>query len=132
MSDDPGTRERRQRPDFRLPSIVAVQARMIDLEPPKHRNFESRLPRVESTVEFLVETDGPIPIRALAPVLYVGETPAASTAADDDTHYRFIVYEPSRLRADEPIALGWMGDAPSERVDTGIRFTPPEGFAYKD
>lgn len=131
MSDDPGTRERRQRPDFDLPRIVAVDARVVDLEPPKHRNFTSQLPRIESTVEFFVETDGPIPIRALAPVLYVGETPAAATGADDDTHYRFVVYDPSTLREDEPITLGWMSAPLSERVDTGIRFSAPEGFTSK-
>jgi hypothetical protein len=131
MTDDPGIRERRPRPDFDLPRVVAVTSRLTTFEPPKHRNFESQVPRVEGTVEFLVETDGPIPIRALAPVLYVGETPAAAVGADDDTHYRFVVLEPSRLRDGEPVALGWMGAPPSERSDAGIRFTSPEGFTYE-
>ena len=122
MTNDQGTREPRgRRPDFRLPAVLGVTARRTRFEPPAHRNFESRLPALEDTVEFLVETDGPIPARALAPVLYVGDLPVTEVSALDETHYRFVAMTPDQLRVDAPVTLGWSGLA-AERVETGYRF----------
>jgi hypothetical protein len=122
MTSDPGARERRPKPDVGLPGIVSVVTRPTRFEPPKRRNFSSELPALRSTVEFLVETDGPIPVRALAPVVYVGDTPVTEVYADDDTHYRFVALRPDELRAGEPVTLGWSGGPAEERVETGLRF----------
>lgn len=122
MTNDQGKREPRgRRPDFRLPAVLGVVARRTRFEPPAHRNFTSSLPAVESTVEFLVETDGPIPARALAPVLYVGDVPVTEVSVQDETHYRFVSVSPDQLRAGAPVTLGWSGLA-GERVETGYRF----------
>lgn len=126
MTSDQGQREPRgRRPDFRLPAVLGVVARRTRFEPPVRRNFESRLPALESTVEFLVETDGPFPVRALAPVLYVGDVPVTEVSADDDTHYRFVALSPDDLREGEPVTLGWSGLA-GERVETAFRFEDPD------
>lgn len=125
MTNDQGQREPRgRRPDFRLPGVLGVVARRTRFEPPVRRNFESVLPTLESTVEFLVETDGPIPARALAPVLYVGDTPVTEVSADDETHYRFVALAPDDLRAGAPVSLGWSGLA-AERVETAFYFEDP-------
>ena len=126
MSNDQGTREPRgRRPDFRLPEVLGVLARRARFEPPAHRNFESSLPALDSTVEFLVETAGPIPARALAPVLYVGDVPLTEVSAEDETHYRFVAMAPDQLREGAPVTLGWSGLA-AERVETGYRFEAVE------
>ena len=122
MSNDQGTREPRgRRPDFRLPAVLGVVARRTRFEPPAHRNFESSLPALDNTVEFLVETDGPIPARALAPVLYVGDAPVTEVSAQDETHYRFVAVTPDQLPVHAPVTLGWSGLA-RERVETGYVF----------
>lgn len=126
MADDPGRREpRRPRPDLRMPTVRGVEVRRTRLEPPAHRNFDSALPALESTVEIVVETDRPIPVRALGPVLYVGDVPVTEVTAVDEHHYRFVALRPDDLRAGEPVTLGWAGQ-PGERVDTHVRFAPPE------
>jgi hypothetical protein len=128
MSSDQGTREPRgRRPDFRLPAVLGVTARRTRFEPPRHRNFESSLPPLDSTVELLVETDGPIPARALSPVLYVGDVPVTEVSAQDETHYRFVAMAPDQLRVGAPVTLGWSGLA-AERVETGYRFEGVEEF----
>lgn len=129
MTTDSGATERRPRPDFRLPRVLSIKARAIGYSPSEKRNFRSRIPALESTVEFAVETEAPIPIRALGPVLYIGDTAVTECIADDDTHYRFIALEPGALRVGAPITLGWAGGADDERVDVSERFVAPEGFA---
>lgn len=129
MTTDSGAPERRPRPDFRLPRLLSIKARAIRFSPSEKRNFRSRIAALDSTVEFAVETDAPIPIRALGPVLYVGDTAVTECIADDDTHYRFIALEPKALRVGAPIVLGWAGGARDERVDSGERFVAPDGFA---
>jgi hypothetical protein len=133
MTSDPGQREPRgRRPDIDLPRVVSVSSRLRRLDPPARRNFDSELPRLEQTVEFLVETEGPIPARALGPVLYVGDTPVTEVQVDDDTHYRFTALQPTGLQDGAPMTLGWSGQpasGPGDRQDTGLRFVAPEGFA---
>lgn len=125
MTSDPGARERRPKPDFDLPEVLSVATRATRFEPPQRRNFSSTLPARETTVEFVVETAAPIPIRALGPVLYVGETAVTEVFADDDTHYRFVALRPDELREGEPITVGWSGGRAEERTDTGLRFEGP-------
>lgn len=129
MTSDPGTPERRRRPRLDLPRVVAVTPRLARFDPPPHRNFTSALPRLERTVELLVETDGPIPVRALSPVLWVGDAAVTEVVAVDDTHYRFVALEPGALRDGAPVTLGWSGAPASERVDTGTSYAAPDGPA---
>lgn len=125
MSSDPGQREPRgRRPDLRLPALVGIDIRRVRFERPTRRNFTSDLsPR--DTVELLVETDGPIPVRALSPVLYVGRTPVTEVSADDDTHYRFVALRPDELEDGAPVSLSWSGQPPADTQDTAFRFERP-------
>jgi hypothetical protein len=123
MTTDAGDRERPgPKPDFELPEVVSARTRRVRHEPVR-RNFTSALPAVADAVEVLIETAGPIPARALGPVLWVGDIPLTESAADDETHYRFLALEPDRLAADAPLRLGWSGQSPS---DTRLTFVPPQ------
>lgn len=123
MSSDPGEFEApAPKPAYDLPDVVGVETRRVAHEPPRRRNFASSLPRVEEAVEFLVETAAPIPVRALSPVLYVGDTPVVEVTAVDDTHYRFLGLEPDRLEPGAPLSLGWSGRAETEPRRTRFRF----------
>lgn len=126
MTSDPGQREPRgRRPDFALPRVVRVSSRRAQFDPPPPRNFDSELPRGEATVEIVVETDGPMPIRALSPVLYVGAVPVTEMSAEDDTHYLFVALRPNELADGSPISLGWCGQSADETQDTTFRYQAP-------
>jgi hypothetical protein len=130
MTSDPGALEppgppRDWRPEWQLPRVLAVQTQRVTPEPPRRRNFESILPYPEYAIEFLVETDAPIPIRALAPVLYVGSTPVTEVREDDPTHYRFVSLEPDALEKGAPLRLGWSGQPPAEQQDIGAGYESP-------
>ena len=122
MTSDSGEREERApRPRYELPTVTGVEVRRITWEAPRRRNFASALPESAEAVEFLVETEEPIPARALSPVLYVGDTPIVEVSADDATHYRFVGLRPETYEAGAPLSLGWSGQ-PAERRQTPHRF----------
>lgn len=126
MTSDQGQREPRgRRPDLTLPRVVGVSTRLARFEPPPPRNFDSDLPRGVATVEIIVETDGPMPIRALAPVLYVGAVAVTEVSAEDDTHYRFVALSPADLQDGARITMGWSGAPGEESNDTTFRFEAP-------
>jgi len=130
MTSDPGSLESSapfgdRRTSLQLPGVVAVQAQRVTPEPPARRNFDSALPRPEQAIEFAVETDAPIPIRALAPVLFVGDTAVTEVRADDPTHYRFLALQPDALQDGAVLRLGWSGRAPAEGQDIGARYEAP-------
>lgn len=124
MTSDQGEREHsRRRPELTLPRVLGVRARQASFEPPSHRNFDSALPRLEDTVEFVVETEGPIPVRALGPVLWVGDSPVTEVRSEDETHCVFVSLRPEELAEGASITFGWSGEA--ERLETGYTFTRP-------
>lgn len=125
MSNDQSEREPLpRRPVLTLPRVLSVTTSATSLSPAR-RNFDSDLPALEHTVEVVVETDGPIPVRALSPVLYVGGTPLTEVAAIDETHYRFVALAPAELADGAPITLGWSGQPPASTEDSSFRFQAP-------
>jgi hypothetical protein len=127
MTTDPGQAERPDRgPGFELPDVVSISIRRIRYERPVRRNVRSALPTTDNAVEVMVETSAPIPVRALGPVLWVGETPLTEATADDETHYRFLGLEPHRLTLDAPLRLGWSGQPSTDSRATRFTFNEPE------
>jgi hypothetical protein len=126
MASDPGARQPdAAKPDFSLPDILDLGVRRIRFRPRELRNFESALAKHEEAVEFTVTTDGPIPIRALGPALYVGETAVVESEEIEPTVYRFLAFDPAALEPRAPIRLGWSGQAPGRRR-TKFRYEAPE------
>ena len=61
--------------EWKLPGVREITIRRGRGEPPPRLEyFSSSVPDLPEVVEFEVVLDGPIPARALPPVLYVGET----------------------------------------------------------
>ncbi|MFI6578151.1 hypothetical protein ACIBFB_20380 [Nocardiopsis sp. NPDC050513] len=112
------------RPGSALPDVLAVEARLIRYRAPRHRHFPSALPDDVEAVEFLVETDAPIPRRALGPALHVGSAVLTEVTAVDPTHYRFVGFAPGALEPGARIGLGWTDHREPERT-TAFRF---EGY----
>lgn len=115
---------------FVLPNILKVEIRAIHFEAPKHRNFSSALRDSRDAVEFVVDTDGPIPVRSLGPVLYVGEVPIMEVSEVGPNRYRFVAMTRKNLKEDTTIRLGWTGQPPAERRE--FRYRHPTGDASQD
>ena len=101
------------RADLSMPKMLDVQVRETTFEPRPLRNFASSLTRGGDAVEFIVKTDAPIPIRALGPALYVGETPVTEVTQIGPNTYRFVAPTRQTLQRDAAIRLSWIGQTPT-------------------
>jgi len=73
-------------------------------------------------VEIEVGVSEPFHIRALGPVLWVGDTPLSVAEFDGRDVYRFFSFEPKELRPGAPISLSWGTSGP--RKETPYRYEP--------
>ena len=110
------------RADFTLPNVVDIQIQATTFDPRKPRNFAPTLASSKDAVEFIVKTDGPIPIRALGPALYVGTTPVTEVTEIAENTYRFVAMTKADLKQDAEIYLGWTGKAPGGAVKTAFQY----------
>src|SRR5690242_17750594 len=107
----------------RLPEVVDLAVRHRTFDPPRRVTERGVDRSATEAVEFEVRVSEPFPVRALWPVLWVGDEPLGAGDVDGLT-YRFYSFAPERLRVDAPIALGW--SSPNERrAQTRYRFAPP-------
>jgi hypothetical protein len=115
-TDSSGREPEAPRPDFELPELVDVRIRRVQFAPPKLRNFESTFADQHEAVEFVITTDRPIPIRALGPALFIGNTPVTEASSlKKKNAYRFLAFDPKSLKPGAPISLGWSGQRRGER-----------------
>lgn len=123
MSTDAGA-PLRPRPPFPidLPRIRELKIRRIPFEPPKLEYFESSLSRYREAVEFIVETDGPVPMRAYGPALFVGDVEVNQSERVGATTWRLLAVEPGRLENGAAISWGWMKDPAGARQATRYRY----------
>lgn len=105
-----------------LPRIRMLRIRRIPFEPPKLEHFNSSLSRFKEAIEFIVETEGPIPARAYGPALFVGDVEVSQSERIDETTWRLLALEPERLRPGAPICWGWMKDPEAARQCTQFRY----------
>lgn len=110
------------RADFSMPKVLDIQIRATKFETPRLRNFASSLSSSDDAVEFIVTTDGPIPIRALGPALYVGETAVTEVTEVGPNTYRFVAPTREGLERDAPISLSWTGQLPTDRERAIFRY----------
>lgn len=110
------------RPEWTLPEITRIQIRRVPFQARKPRNFESALANVNEAVEFLVQTSGPIPIRALGPALFVGDVQVTESQQVGENEYRFLAYNIDQLKPGAPIRFGWINDPESERRETPYQY----------
>ena len=123
MPNDSTSREpAAPRPNWQLPKVRNIQIRRVPYLPKRRRNFQSALSDYKEALEFLVETDGPIPTRALGPALYVGDMPVTEGQVIKENVYRFIAFEIAKLPLDAPITLGWAGGGDKSIQTTRFRF----------
>jgi len=119
------------RPPFStdLPGLRDLRIRRIPFDPPKLEHFESSLARYREAVEFLVETEGPVPVRAYGPALFVGDIEVNQSERVGDTTWRLLAFEPERFEVGAPISWGWMKDPDAARQPTRFRYDMEGGKA---
>ncbi len=103
------------RPNWEMPEMMDVKIRTADYRPRAPRNFTTPLPAVENAVEIIVTFKAPPPARAMAPVLYIGDTRLTESEPVDKAgrQLRFWAFERARLRQGAPIEVRWMGEPPA-------------------
>lgn len=109
---------------WRLPEVLEVRVGLRRFEPPRRVTTKGVDREVRSAVEIEIQVSEPFQIRALAPVLWVGDVPLTMSESDGKNTYRFFALEAKTLIADAPISLSWSStNAP--RMETRYGYTPP-------
>jgi hypothetical protein len=113
-----------EQPDlWRLPEITSAEARLARYRPPRRHVVAGRVIEQSEGIEVHVRTDGEIPVRALSPALYIGDTVILESEQLDPNLYRFFVITETP-QPEAPIRLGWVGHSPPPG-DTRFRYQPP-------
>ena len=105
-----------------LPRLLKLRMRRIPFQPPELEHFTSSLSRYKEAIEFIGETDGPVPVRAYGPALYVGDVEVNQSERLDETTWRFLAFEDEGLKPGAPISWGWVKDPETARQRTQFRY----------
>jgi len=104
-----------------LPRALTVEAVRVRYSRPRRHVTGGRVSEHNEAVEVTIRTDGPIPVRALAPELRIGEAVLTESEPAGPNLTRFIGFDIDRLQDGAEIALGWSSTkSPPER--TGFHF----------
>jgi len=123
MSSDAGSPIAPRKPfAVDLPRIRELRIRRVPFEPPRRAHFRSSLARHKEVVEFTVETDGEVPVRAYGPALFIGDVEVNQSEAVGKTTWRLLAFEPQRLKPGAPISWGWMKDPEPDRQRTKFTY----------
>jgi hypothetical protein len=110
---------------WRLPEILALKVRRRKFKPARRFTLAGQDREVSEAVEIEIRVSEPFQIRALGPVLWVGDEPLTIADSDGRKTYRFLALEPQKLRARAPISLAWNSRG-AKRQATKFRFQAPE------
>ncbi len=110
------------RPGWELPEIVEVRTLNNSFEPRQLRNFRSSLEANTEATEFQIRTASPIPIRALSPVLNVGNVVLTESEQIGENLYKFWAFEPNRLEDEAPISLSWTNTPDEQLQESQFRY----------
>ena len=114
--------EPRRPSPFAIPELLDVEITRVRFRDP--RPYYVGPERFEAVygVEFRIRTDGPIPIRALSPLLIVGEVEIDAYDDLGENRYRFTAFAVDDLQEGAPITLGWTSAPP--RSESRFRYVP--------
>jgi hypothetical protein len=102
-----GPTDQRRGPLDTLPRIVSVSTRLADYAVPKIFFVGTERKEVRRALEITVQTDAPIPARAISPVIWIGDAPVREMETVGPNQYRFYALDPAPLRDGAAIAFGW-------------------------
>ena len=124
-SDAPPPMAQREPPDlWRLPDIVDLHIRWRRFERPRRVTIMGKDTFYKEAVEVEVRVSEPFQIRALGPVLWIGEEPLTIADSPSKGVYRFYGFAPDKLRANAPLALSWNSPG-ADRKAVKYVYAPP-------
>jgi hypothetical protein len=126
MSIDSGGRVKAPKPLdlWRLPEITDITIYRIRFKRPRRFTILGKDRVISETIAFTIFTSEPFVIRALGPVLFVGDTALTVAEGEGDRRYRFLAPEPQRLKTGSPIFLAWNTSDPPRKA-TRFKYEPP-------
>lgn len=109
-----------------LPAVTGVEISLVNFARPQQFYSGGRLVAHDRALQILLRTAGPLPIRGVTPVIFIGDVKVAAYTLAGPNLYRFLAYDIEKLRPGAPIALGWPF-APELKIPTDFRFnlSPP-------
>ena len=114
----------------RLPQIldVKVQRGERKARAVRHMSVSAATAGVNRAdgIEFIVKLSDSLPVRAMAPALFIGDVQVADSEAVDDRTIRFFIPNDSSLKVGEKIYFGWIDDRPEDRVATSHSYEGPK------
>jgi hypothetical protein len=110
---------------WRLPEILDVRTRRHRFDPPRRVTVAGDDRFVTDAIAVDVELSEPFQIRALGPVLWIGNEPLVMADVADDGISTFYAFVEDRLQEGAPIALAWGNNPSAPRTETRFRYTAP-------
>jgi hypothetical protein len=107
---------------WRVPDIVAMEAVRVSYAKPRERVLGGRTVPVAEAVEVLIQTSEPIPVRALAPALHIGDVVLTESEPAGPLRYRFFGFEPDMLQDGSEVSLGWITAGGGRPKPIALRF----------
>jgi hypothetical protein len=104
-----------------LPRVLAVEAVRVRYSRPRRHVTGGRVSEHNEAVEVTIRTDGPIPVRALAPELHIGGAALTESEPAGANLTRFFGFQIDLLQDGAEIALGW-SSAGFRPEPTGLTF----------
>ncbi len=109
MTGDASAQERR--PDrvnlWKLPKILSAEVVRVTYKNPVLRYSRAKKLKHKKGVEIMVRTDGPLPERAVSPVLRIGTVIIDDYEFVEKNLYRFYVFNFEKLEEGAEIELIW-------------------------
>jgi hypothetical protein len=107
-----------------LPAIVSVEVSRVRYDPPRRFYVGAQAMQVSDAVELLVRTTAALPVLAITPVLFIGDTVIDEYEVAGANLYRFFVFNLEHVQAGAQISIGWPF-APKSAQLTNFRFQIP-------
>jgi hypothetical protein len=117
------------RPNWELPAIAHVAIQRLPFAPREPRNFRSPLTAAPDACEIVLTLAAPLPVRAMGPVLHVGDTQLTESEALDKEgrKIRFWAMDPALLKKGAPLSLAWGGsEGKAQAIRSKFAFALPE------
>ena len=104
-----------------LPKIISLTSEWVKFEPPKFKHLKSHLEKYKEALLITIITEGPIPARALTPVLFIGTFKAGYyIRGKKENEYLFYLFDLKGLTGKMPVRWGWNNDNAELLEDTGF------------
>lgn len=126
MTMDSGGSHRAHKPIdlWRLPEILELHVRRRRFQREFRVTTAGKDHYVQDAIEVEIQVSEPFAVRALGPVLWIGDEPLTVAESDGKTTYRFFAFRPEALRMGDPISLSWNTPG-AKRSETRFRFAMP-------